>query len=58
VIYVELDLLLRDRARLQRVVRRRVDVPSLRGLRTTIPGVDRACAAAGASPSIDLPDPL
>jgi len=49
VTYVELDLLLRDGARLQRVVRWRVDVPAVRRVRATIAWVDRACAAARAS---------
>ena len=43
VTYVELDLLLRDGARLQRVVRWRRDVPALRSVRTAIAGMDRAC---------------
>ena len=45
---MELDLLLRDGARLRRVVRWWGNVPSVCGLRAAIAGMDRACAAARA----------
>src|ERR1700752_718648 len=41
VCYVELDSLLCDRPRLLRVVRTRLDVPSLPHLRTQVAGVER-----------------
>ena len=41
VMYVELDFVLRDWSRLQRLLRQRLDVPALRRVRTPLFGLER-----------------
>jgi hypothetical protein len=50
VCYVELDSLLRDRPRLLRLVRTRLDVPALPRLRAQIAGMERVRHQAVADP--------